>query len=424
MSKEELLEILKTGRADYVRVEFIDILGNVRGRSLRRLEFERILEERGVVFSESLLILDYKERPIEKEYYDIIAQPDPSTFTFIPYLERTGRVYSYLLSYDGNPHPLCSRTILRNAISKLEELGLSLQVAFEPTFYLLDSKTLEPADEARAFSPEGLLEQQNLLKDIIKNMEGMGIQVEMINKHYGYAQYELTLSPTHAINASDFLIASREIIRDVARLYGKIATFMPRPFSDKPSSSMDIYIKLLDLSKGKNLMIDYNEQLGISKIALRFISGIIHHIDSLMAFASPTINSYKRQNDLFYPNIVGVGNERHFIFRVPSNFREKGLIELRVADPLANPYLLLAGIIYAGIRGINEGLEIDVNQKIKYLPTTLKDAIDSLEEDDYLKRNLGKEIIEKYIKIKKREIEDYNNEVTDWERKAYLKLGW
>ncbi|MEM0174175.1 MAG: glutamine synthetase, partial [Sulfolobaceae archaeon] len=202
MSKEELLEILKTGRADYVRVEFIDILGNVRGRSLRRLEFERILEERGVVFSESLLILDYKERPIEKEYYDIIAQPDPSTFTFIPYLERTGRVYSYLLSYDGNPHPLCSRTILRNAISKLEELGLSLQVAFEPTFYLLDSKTLEPADEARAFSPEGLLEQQNLLKDIIKNMEGMGIQVEMINKHYGYAQYELTLSPTHAINAS------------------------------------------------------------------------------------------------------------------------------------------------------------------------------------------------------------------------------
>jgi len=424
VSKEELLEILKTGRADYVRVEFIDILGNVRGRSLRRVEFERVLQERGVVFSESLLILDYKEQPIENVYYDIIAQPDPTTFTFIPYLERTGRVYSYILSYDGNPHPLCSRTILRNAVNKLEELGLSLQVAFEPTFYLLDPKTLEPSDDARAFSPEGLLVQQNLLKDIIKNMEGMGIQVEMINKHYGYSQYELTLSPTSAVNASDSLIASREIIRDVARLYGRIATFMPRPFGNRPGSSMDIYFRLIDLSKGENITIDYNEQLGLSKTALRFISGIIHHIDSLMAIASPTINSYKRQNDPFYPNIVGVGNERHFILRVPSNFREKGLVELRIADPLANPYLLLAGVIYAGIRGINEGIEVDINQKLKYLPTSLTEALYSLEEDEYLKRNLGKEIIEKYIKIKKREIEDYNNEVTEWEKRAYLKLGW
>jgi glutamine synthetase len=424
VSKEELLEILKTGKADYVRVEFVDVLGNVRGRSLRRLEFEKVLQERGVVFSESLLLLDYSERPIRKEYHDIIAIPDPSTFTLIPYLERTGRVYSYLQTYDGNPHPLCSRTVLKNAISKLEELGYKLQISFEPTFYLLDPNTLNPSDEARAFSPEGLLEQQNLLKDVIKNMESMGIQVEMINKHYGFAQYELTLSPSDVMTAADSLIASREIIRDVARLYNRFATFMPRPFSNKPSSSMDVYFKLININTGQNVMIDYNEPYGVSKIAIKFMSGILSHIDSIMSIASPTINSYKRFNDPFYPNVVGIGTERHYIFRIPGNFREKGLIEMRLADPLANPYLFIAAVIYAGVKGINEGTEVEVNSIVSSLPRSLREAINSLNEDEYLKKSLGRELVETYIKIKEVEIEDYERQITSWEKSAYLKLGW
>ncbi len=207
MLKDEILELLKSGRIDYVRVVFVDILGNVRGRSLRRAEFEKVLNERGVEYSESLILLDYRDEPIRSTYADMFAQADLATFSVIPYLERTGRVLSYLTQIDGSPHPLCSRSLLIKGIQKLEEVGLKLQVAFEPTFYLIkfkDSRAV-PADEARAFSLEGLMEEQNLLKDLIKNLGSSNIKVQSVNKHYGPGQYEITFSLSDVLEAADSL---------------------------------------------------------------------------------------------------------------------------------------------------------------------------------------------------------------------------
>ncbi|MBW9141668.1 MAG: glutamine synthetase, partial [Candidatus Aramenus sp.] len=121
MSREDVIETLKSGRIDYVRVEFIDLLGNVRGRSLRRAEFENLMlkESGGVPYAESLVLLDYKDTPIKSRYEDVIAVPDPSTFIVLPYLERTARVLSYLNNPDQTPYPLCSRGLLRRALQKL-----------------------------------------------------------------------------------------------------------------------------------------------------------------------------------------------------------------------------------------------------------------------------------------------------------------
>ncbi|WP_369609218.1 glutamine synthetase family protein [Sulfurisphaera javensis] len=426
MLRDEVLEILKSGRVDYVRVVFTDILGNSRGRSLRRIEFEKALDK-GVEYSESLLYLDYKDIPIKPRYGDVFAVPDISTFVIIPYLERTARVLSYVTTQDNSPHPLCTRSLLARAIDKLSELGYNLKVAFEPTFYLINFKDGKPvpADEARAFSSEGLMEQQNFLRDLIKYLESVNIQVQYINKHYGPGQYEITFSMGDAIEGADSLITSREIIRDTARIYRMYSTFMPKPFKEYPSSSMDIYIKLVDLSN-KSVGVDTSDPkgLGLSKVLYSFLAGILEHISSILAIASPTINSYKRYTEIVTPNIAGIGNERHYVIRIPSTYRDVGVFEFRLADPLANPYLLLSSMIFAGIDGIERGLDVDVNYEVTILPKNLKDAIHKLDNDTKLKYYMGKELIDTFIDLKKKEIDEYEKEITEWEINSYLKSGW
>lgn len=424
--KDEILDILKSGRIDYVRVVFVDVLGNVRGRSLRRIEFEKALDK-GVEYSESLLLLDYKDSPIIPKYGDIFAMPDASTFVIIPYLERTARVLSFVTNTENSPHPLCTRSLLARALDKLNEIGYNLQVAFEPTFYLITFKdgVPVPADEARAFSSEGLMEQQNFLRDLIKYLESVDIQVQYINKHYSPGQYEITFSMNNSLTSADFLVTAREIIRDTARLYHLYSTFMPKPFKDYTSSSMDVYVKILDLL-GKPVGVDTSDPkgLGLSKILYNFLAGILEHIGSILAIASPTINSYKRYKEVVTPNVAGIGNERHYIIRIPSTYKDAGVFEFRLADPLANPYLLISSIIYAGIDGIEKGLDADVNYEVSTLPSNLKDALNKLDNDTKLKYYLGKQLVDTFIDLKKKEIEEYEKEISEWEINSYLKSGW
>lgn len=424
--RDEVLEVLKSGRVDYVRVVFADVLGNSRGRSLRRVEFEKALDK-GVEYSESLLFLDFNDTPIRSKYGDVFAVPDVNTFVIIPYLERTARVLSYVTTQDNSPHPLCTRSLLSRALDKLNEIGYNIKVAFEPTFYLINFKDNRPvpADEARAFSSEGLMEQQNFLRDLIKYLESVNIQVQYINKHYGPGQYEITFSIGDALEQSDSLITGREIIRDTARIYHLYSTFMPKPFKEYPSSSMDIYIKLVDLmNKAVGVDTSDSKGLGLSKVLYSFLAGILEHISSILAIASPTINSYKRYKEVVTPNVAGIGNERHHIIRIPSTYRDEGVFEFRLADPLANPYLLLSSIIYAGIDGLERNLDVDPNYEVTSLPTNLRDAVHKLDNDSRLKYYIGKELIDTFIELKMKEIEEYEREITDWEINSYLKSGW
>ncbi|QKR00561.1 glutamine synthetase [Metallosphaera tengchongensis] len=427
MSKPELMDALKSGRVDYVRVEFIDVLGHVRGRSLRRAEFEKVINGNvGVPYAESLLVLDYRDKPLKTEYGDALAFPDPQSFVIIPYLERTARVLSFLFSPDGTPSKYCTRSLLQRANQKLEERGLKLEVAFEPTFYLLKEEegSLRPSDNSKAFSPEGLMDQQVFLKDVIKYLELVGIEVEMINKHYGPGQYEITFSAKESLGAADELVTAREVIRDVAKLHNKLATFMPKPYSTHPGSSMDIYLRLTK-TDGTDVMLDPNDPkgIGLSKTAYSFFGGILEHLGSILAIASPTINSYKRFKDVITPGLGGIGTERHYILRIPSNLKENRSVEFRLADPLSNSYLLLSALIYAGMEGIDKGLDAEVDNVVVNIPRDMREALSNLDKDS-LKYNLDEKLVSAFLELKRREIEDYESFITEWERDAYLKAGW
>ncbi|MEM1814155.1 MAG: glutamine synthetase family protein, partial [Thermoplasmatales archaeon] len=301
------------------------------------------------------------------------------------------------------------------------------EISFEPTFYLLKNNDgyLEPSDAGKAFSPEGLMDQQSFLRDVIKYLELVGVQVEMINKHYGPGQYEITFSPADVMVSSDYLITAREIIRDVAKLYNKIATFMPKPFSNTPASSMDIYVTLKK-TDGSDATLDPNDPkgIGLSKATYSFFGGILEHLKSILAIASPTINSYKRFQEIITPSLGGMGFERHFLLRIPSNVKESRSIELRLADPLTNSYLLLSAIIFAGIEGLEKNLDTDVNNEMTTPPRDIREALGFLERDSSLKYSLGEDLVRAFLDLKSKEIEDYESFVTDWEREAYLKAGW
>lgn len=422
-SKEEVLETLKGGKVDYVRVEFVDLNGNMRGRSLRRAEFEKTIEEeRGVIFSQALLLMDFEENTIAESFEDIFAYPDLNTFTLIPYLERTAIVLSYIRSSEGLNSPYCSRTILNKAYERLQEKGFMLEASYEPTFYILDPNTLKPKDEAKAFSSEGLLYEQDLLKNIVKNLESMGIQVQFTNKHYGPAQYELSLILKEPLEASDSLIMAKQVIRDTGKLFNSLVTFMPKPSKDLPTSSMDLFLKLKGADKKS--FIDPTDTYGLSRTLKNFLSGVVHHLRAILAFSLPSVNSYKRISDIFTSNIIGIGNERHFMIRIPNNVKETGIVELRISDSLANPYLVLASVIYAGLHGIEEGMEYDINREIASPPYNLRESLNALNNDTYLKDKLGIDLVNMYIKLKTKEVESFEKHICEWEFKTYLRAGY
>jgi len=433
LNKEEILETLKTGRVDYVRVEFVDILGNVRGKSLRRVEFQEAIED-GIPFSSSILSYDYKDRPLEESEFerdrDIIALPDPSTFIIIPYLERTGRVLSYIKTPDLTPHEGCSRTVLAKTINDLEEKGIKVIISLEPKFYLvrrIDNK-IYPADSARAYSTEGFLAQQDLLKKINSYLESCGIPVEKVSKEKGPGQYEINFVRMEALKASDSMVALKEIVRDISMIHGLIATFMPMPFNELPSGGMHIHISLIDSKDKRNLFYDQNDQRGfnLSRIAYSFIAGILEHIEALTAITNPTVNSFKKfKADRESSKVLNYARgSRLSVIRIPEYKTNNIRIELRFPDALSNIYLALASIIRAGYDGIERDLDPGViggdGAKIDWdLEYTLK----KLEDDKLLMNTLGEKIIREFIKLKKKEIQEYYSFITDWEVENYLKTG-
>lgn len=424
LSRDELLEVLKTGKVDYIRVEFIDVLGNVRGRSLRRIEFEDNMDE-GFPFPESVLTMDYSDKPLYETWKDISVVPDPNTFVFIPYLERTSRILGFVLGENGEAHPFCSRNILRRAISRLEDMDLRAKASFSLSFYLTKEVTdsIVPADNTRAFSPEGLLVEQDFLKNMIKYLEMLDVPVQRVNKSVGPGQYELRTMPSDIATAVDNLVKTKEVISDVASMHGLKATFMPKPFTDFPGNHMEFHMKLED-SSGKNFLSNTSDPngLGLSEGAYSFSSGVISHINAISAFSFSTINSYKRLRSS--PLIPDVGKSRNYAISPSLGPRNTLELSLRFMDPLANSYLSVAGILISGVEGI-KGNTKEVRQESHYsIPRDLRESLRSIGKDSLFNDFFGNELIRAYTSLKEREADSYEGFTTDWEIDAYLRMGW
>jgi glutamine synthetase len=440
--------------ADYILLQFTDVLGLLKGRTIPAEEAKNALTE-GVTFDGSSVLAG-----VRIEESDMIMKPDPDTFTAIPHYFYDKSVASFIcdvLKPDGEQFESDPRHVCRKAISRALMEGYELTAAAELEFYLVqknDEGEIVPvenhlADKQRYFdNTPGRDNTEPYRMDLTNALSTMGITIERQHHEVGSAQNEITFKYSDPITTADNIVRYKFAAKAVAnKKYGWIATFMPKPWHGKPGSGMHIHLGLFDPKTGKNPFYDKEGYAYISQTCRYFIGGLLKHAKALCAIVAPTINSYKRLVPDYEAPVYIAWSKRNrsALVRVPAFSPEnekEARIEFRCPDPLCNPYLVFAVALEAGLDGIRKKIDpsdpVDSNiyhlneaerrkLGVNTLPTTLKEALEEWKTDDICVRAMGKENAEKYRELKFQEWKEYEqhmpnnrNEVTAWERQKYL----
>ncbi len=373
------------------------------------------------------------------ESSDLRLDPDPSTLVELPYrLQRTAAAMCFIRekSETGTSYyPKDTRGILHNACETILEKGMELRAKVEPEFYFIDEDG-EPFDYAQYADTYPVSSGMEVLLEIASAIQEMGMEVRVVHHEVGEAQQEIEIDYVDIRKMADMILLFKHTAKAIAQEAEIGITFMPKPFVDLAGSGLHCHLQLW--KDGKNLFGDAN---GISDTAKMFIAGLLDHAPALTALANPTVNSYKRLVPHHEAPVYiswGLMN-RTTLIRVPLfTTSQKAAIELRSPDPLANPYLLFAAILAAGMDGIKRALtpiepvngdvfrlsdEERKKKGIKNLPANLGEALTHLEEDRVIADAIGKETLDEFIRIKGDEWTKYMNEsVTDWEWIVYSDL--
>jgi glutamine synthetase len=271
-------------------------------------------------------------------------------------------------------------------------------------------------------------------------LRSVGVDVYQIDHEDANGQFEVNFTYADAMKSADNFTFVKMAASEIARRHGMIATFMPKPFSNRTGSGAHFHISM-GSAQQKNLFEDASDKRGLrlSKLAYHFLAGVLAHARALAAVCAPTVNSYKRlvvgrslSGATWAPAYVAYGdNNRTACVRIPG-----GRLELRLPDSGCNPYLALAAVVAAGLDGIDRELDpgepTNVNmyelseaqlreRKIALLPQNLLEAITELEQDAVVKAGLGNDLAAEFIKLKRMEWTEYARHVSDWETKRYLE---
>jgi glutamine synthetase len=312
--------------------------------------------------------------------------------------------------------------VLSRQVALLEAHGLSPVVASEPEFYLVREQAGGPPGlyspgTGMAYTTGVRADPDGVLRQIHGALDSFDLGVTTANREFSPGQFEINLSHTDALAAADRAFLLEEIVKDVAARNGLLATFMAKPFSEHEGSSHHVHVSLW---RG-----DENAFAGeggrLSELASAFAAGVLAHARGLTAVASPTVNSYKRlaaSSSLVPAGASLGGDNRRSYLRIPAERGRAARVEVRAADASANPYLLTAAILAAGLDGIERGLDPEALGTTA-LPASLDDALDALEHDEVLIDALGSELAKVLVALKRRESARYAATVTDWEWREY-----
>ena len=425
--EEKVKRIIKEEEIKWVQLHLTDLIGGLRILHLSSDEFITGVMRNGCNFDGSSIGF------VGVEKSDLIALPDMKTFLKLPHENDEARVIANVYDTRLKPFPACPRQILLKAVNKLKRQGFThIKVSPEMEFYVIKEVNENYTNKNRYFAPPPIDESKDYRKRLSAALIESGYHVKYHHHEVGRTQHEIEIRELDAIEAADFCMYFKYLSKEIAQLYNFLVTFMPKPFSDDAGNGMHMHIKLF---KGnKNIFYDENDDYRLSQIARYFIGGVLEHAKGIAAIANPTINSYKRFVPGFEaPCYITWGRyNRSGLIRIPA--KKDADIEVRGADPAANPYLLYAAIIYAGIDGIKKKIEYEPleknvylmderevkKRKIRKLPSTLQEAIEELLNDEVLVSSLGKTVIEMFVEKKKKEIEKYSREITDLDYELYF----
>lgn len=435
---DTIFKKIEKEKVKFIDLWFSDILGSVKSETIPVQHLKKTLKD-GIWFDGSSV--EGFGRIFESDMYLV---PDPSTFAIIPRdEERTARFICDVYAPDHRPAPVDPRSILKTNLAALQKKGMDFYVGAELEFYLFkrdgDTVLTLPHDRVGYFDLGGDLALK-IRKTMCDRLQEFGIEVEAGHHEVGKGQHEIDLLYTNALTLADNILTARMVIKQVAEEYGLYATFMPKPIFGAAGNGMHIHQSIF--KSKKNLFADAKDDYGLSKLAYGYLAGVLKCMKEISAITSPLVNSYKRLVSGFEaPVYICWGRmNRSALVRVPKISRNKynsTRIELRSCDPSANPYLLFATVLRAGLEGINSNarppkpveenvyaLETQAlkDKGIDLLPRSLWEALNYFSKSKVAKSALGDTLFQRYFDIKLREWDEYSIQVSRWEVDKYLEL--
>lgn len=429
MTKEEIMELIEEEDVEFIRLQFTDIFGNLKNIAITPGQLEKALDNRYSFEASAIFGGRYH---YEGKLY---LYPDLETFAILPWRPQQGKVAKVICDVcneDGSIFEMGSRNVLRKVLKKAKDMGYTFMVDPECEFFLFhtDENGLPTTTthERASYMDVGPMDfGENARREIILVLEQMGFEVESSHHEYAPAQHEIDFSEAEAMKMADSLQTFKFAVRSVAKRFGLHATFMAKPKNDVAGSGLHINLSMY--KDGVNLFKSTDDTL--TKEASGFIGGILKHANGLCAITNPTVNSYKRLASGFDAptNISWSSKGESSLIKLNKNSHNTK-IELRLPDGTANPYLMLASCIAAGLDGISNNLSAgeDASKcdsgvtKHESLPTNLKEAIIEMEKDEVITSVLGDEMAKIFAEIKYNEWNDYMMEVSDWEINRYLMM--
>jgi glutamine synthetase len=444
LTRDDLRSLVDSGEIDTVVVAFTDMQGRLMGK---RLHAEFFVEEMDaghtVEGCNYLLALEMEMDPVpgyeiaswEQGYGDFQIVPDFATLRRIPWLEGTALVLGDVMWHDGTPVEPSPRQVLRAQIARAEALGYTAMIGSELEFFLLR----ETYAEAHAKGYESLTPSvpyildyhilattydEPLLRSIRNNMQAAGIRVETSKGEAWPGQQEINFRFADALTMADNHVIYKNGAKEIAFLHGSSITFMAKPFASWIGSSCHIHASLWQ--NGRNAFARGTSETTLFR---RFLAGQIACAKELAIFFAPTINSYKRYAaGSWAPTTLAWGHDNRTCgFRVVGH--GEGLrVETRIPGGDVNPYLAFAAMIASGLHGIENGLRLPAalegnayESRADRFPSTMRDAITSLEEGTVARAAFGDQVVDHYLNYARTEQGLFDREVTDWERKRYLE---
>jgi glutamine synthetase len=467
---KEILKEVKSKGIETVRFSFADQHGILRGKTIAARALKSALE-RGVAIGSTMLLKDTSHKTVFPAFTpgggigmpemegsaDFVIVADPSTFRILPWAPHSGWVLCDLHFADGKPVPFDTRRLLREALAKLGKAGYEFLAGLEIEFHVfrIVDPHLRPEDAGGIGQPgtppavsllttgyQLLTEQRYdqvdpVIELLRRNLEQLRLPLRSFEVEFGPSQIEITLEAMRGMASADAMLLFRSAVKQIARRHGYHATFMCRPkLPNVMSSGWHLHQSLT--GKGKNAFVSRTDLL--SETGQHYLAGLLEHARAACAFATPTINGYKRYRpySLAPERVIWGRDNRGAMLRVLGGPGDPATrIENRIGEPGANPYLYFASQIHCGLDGLQRKLPLPppsrnpYEEKAEMLPRSLSEAIGHLKASKVLREGMGSAFVDYYCHIKEAEIERFkqnskdaadDREVSEWEHREYFDL--
>ncbi len=415
-------------------ISFVDLFGILRSKLVPARAIAGMQKD-GAGFAGFAAWLDMT--PADSDMFSI---PDPDSLIQLPWKPEVGWLAGDLVM-DGNAVEASPRVALKQQIARAEIRGFRMKTGVECEYFLVSADGSSISDvndiqEKPCYDQSALMRQYDVISEICDCMIDLGWGPYQNDHEDANGQFEMNWDYDDALVTADRHVFFKYMVKAIAEKHELRATFMPKPFSNLTGNGCHAHVSVWDKTGQNNLFEDSGDEMGLSKTAYHFLGGILHNAQALTAVFNPTVNSYKRidgqvtlSGATWSPNAVTYGgNNRTHMVRIPG----PGRFELRLMDGAVNPYLLQAGILAAGLDGVESerdpGKRLDVNmytdghkiRGLRRLPANLLDAIRLFEKSKVLRSGLGNALVDSYAKLKYQDWRSYSSAISQWEREHTL----